>query len=582
MASKWVKVSDSGSRVIVDSKRKRVSQRQAQIVRASNRALAVRPDLASVLKKTGKRKRDDGCMSKCCSSFRKTILKNYSNFMKSGLPHRLLFSQDGQWTDFSQDVIDLVKEDFLAKKGATEVKFNGRHLMLDILHMIEVDLKTGVQKPIAWIDDTGSCFFPESYSSCHESHQCNKSEAMKDLELVEQESSMTPEINLHIEIDLNGPSSSNFEECIEESNVKRIKRDQEGYTDLQDRNLYNNRNQLGAKTDQLVEKTQQSDEDASPICESICRTLDPETVGSMFSRALSPALKVEIIDVKKCSGGIMEARLELFQKQIEITQKLRAKANVQYAWFASPTDALSSTVVYGLGHDGTKLGRYGYGVHLTTVDSAQNSATICDVDEKGVRYMVLCRVIVGNMELVFPGSKQFCPSDECFDTGVDNLQNPNHYVIWNMNMNTHIYPEYTVSFKMSPSAEGNLIVEGSRVDLSRVTTQDPQGPMQIDSSPSKLGMNGPQFQSVKGMSMEKVPSVGSSTSRAPNSPWMPFSKLFEAISDKVAPEDMRLVHVLYESLRGKKTSREEFIRKLRSIVGDQILRSTISSLQSRA
>lgn len=572
MASKWVKVSDNGSRVIVDSKRKRASQRQAQIVRASNRALAVRHDLASVLNKTRKRKRDDGCISKCCSSFTKTILKNYSNFMKSGLPQRLLFSQDGQWTDFSQDVIDLVKEDFLAKKGATEVKFNGRHLMLDILHMIEVDLKTGVQKPIAWIDDKGCCFFPESYSSCHESHQCSKSEAMKDFELVEQESSMTPEINLHIEIDLNGPSSSNFEECAEESNVKRIKPDEEGYTDLRDRDLYNS----------SVEKIQQSDEDASsPICE---RILDPETVGNMFIRGVSPALKVEIIDVKKCCGGIMEARLELFQKQIEITQKLRRKANVQYAWFASPTDALSSTVVYGLGLDGPKLGKYGYGVHLTAVDSAHNSATICDIDEKGVRYMVLCRVILGNMELVLPGSKQSYPSNECFDSGVDNLQNPNHYVVWNMNMNTHIYPEYAVSFKMSPSAEaGNLILEGSRVDLSRVTSQDPQGPIiQIDSSPSKLGMNSPQFQSVKAVSMEKVPSVGSSTSRAPNSPWMPFSKLFEAISDKVAPEDMRLVRVLYESLRGKKTSREEFIRKLRSIVGDQILRSTISSLQSRA
>ena len=162
MASKWVKVSDSGSRVIVDSKRKRASQHQAQIVRASNRALVVRPDLASVLKKIGKRKRDNDCMSNCCSSFGRTLLKNYSNFMKSGLPQRLLFSQDGQMTDFPQDVIDLVKDDLLAKKGTTKVKFNGYHLMLNILHMIEVDLKAGVQKPIAWIDDKGSCFFPES------------------------------------------------------------------------------------------------------------------------------------------------------------------------------------------------------------------------------------------------------------------------------------------------------------------------------------------------------------------------------------------------------------------------------------
>lgn len=87
---------------------------------------------------------------------------------------------------------------------------------------------------------------------------------------------------------------------------------------------------------------------------------------------------------------------------------------------------------------------------------------ICDVDEKGVEIqiqcMVLCRVILGNMEVVLPGSKQFYPSDECFDCGVDNLENPNHFVVWNMNMNTHIYPEYTLTFKMSPSltAQGSI------------------------------------------------------------------------------------------------------------------------------
>lgn len=33
---------------------------------------------------------------------------------------------------------------------------------------------------------------------------------------------------------------------------------------------------------------------------------------------------------------------------------------------------------------------------------------------------------------------------------------------------------------------GNLIIDGSKVDLSsRVTTRDPQGPLQMDSSPSK-------------------------------------------------------------------------------------------------
>ncbi|MFS7888430.1 putative WWE domain, poly(ADP-ribose) polymerase, catalytic domain, RST domain-containing protein [Helianthus anomalus] len=537
MASKWVKVSDGDSAIIVSPKRKSASQ----VAGASNRSLTVRP--SPLLNQTGKRKRDESF--KCFSS-RKSLLKNYLNFTKSGVLKHLLFSQDGQWNDFSQDVIDLVKEDFLAKKLSIEVKFNGRHVMLDILHMVEVDLKTGVQKPIAWIDDTGSCFFPESYSS-YESHQCGKSEAQNNVELAELESSITPEIKLRVEIELNGLSNNNFEECmgesnVQESNTKRAK---------VDHNLNERCKQLDSTADQFVEKIQQSDD---------CKTLDPETVRNMFIKDVDPALKVDIVDVKKCTGDIMESKLELFLKQLEITEKQRGKANVKYAWFMSPTDVNSSTVVYGLGHDGPKLGRYGYGVHLTAVNSPDNSATICDIDEKGVRCVVLCRVILGNTELVLPGSKQFYPSDESFDSGVDNLDNPKHYVVWNMNINTHIYPEYAVTVNTSPIAQGNL----------NITTQDPEGPMQVDSSPSK-----PEHVYV-----EKVPCVGSSTSKAPKSPWMPFSKLFEAISDKVAPDDMKLVHILYESLKVKKTSREEFIMKLRAIVGDQILRSTISSLQS--
>lgn len=70
--------------------------------------------------------------------------------------------------------------------------------------------------------------------------------------------------------------------------------------------------------------------------------------------------------------------------------------------------------------------------------------------------MVLCSVILGNVELILPGSKQFYPSDDCLDCGVDNLHNPKHYVVWNMNTKTHIYPVYAVSFMMSPTAEGSL------------------------------------------------------------------------------------------------------------------------------
>lgn len=68
--------------------------------------------------------------------------------------------------------------------------------------------------------------------------------------------------------------------------------------------------------------------------------------------------------------------------------------------------------------------------------------------------MLFCRVIMGNMEPLSPGTNQFHPSTEDFDSGVDDLQNPRHYIVWNMNMNTHIFPEFVVNFKVSSNAEG--------------------------------------------------------------------------------------------------------------------------------
>ncbi|KAI7744831.1 hypothetical protein M8C21_018223 [Ambrosia artemisiifolia] len=550
MSSKIVKVSANGRRIIVDPKRKIVTQCKAPLVGANNRSLSVR----SPLNKLGKRKRSNECKNKCSSCSRKTLLKNYSNFTRSGLPQRLLFSQDGDWVDFPQEIIDLVKEDFRAKKTSIEVKCSWCHFILDILHMVQIDLKTGAQKPIAWIDDAGKCVFPELYSSCHGNHE--------DLDV--GESSVTPEINLHLEIELNGLVNNKDEECVGESNVKRSKVDQEAPK---------NSRAL------LVEEKQKSDEYASPLCGPSFGTVDVETATHMFTSGIGQDIKINILDVKKCSSSFMEAKLELFQKQVEITQKLRGKANVQFGWFPVAGGAPPSGVLF-YGHNGPKLGKYGYGVHLAAVHSAHSSAMLCDIDEKGIRHMMLCRVILGNAEVVHAGSKQFYPSDHCFDSGVDDLQNPNNYVIWNINMNTHIFPECVVSFTMSPTIKGNVIAgnpvgEESRPDMSRVTTtHDPHGPpLNQDSSSNKMDRNSPQ--------LEKVQSVGSSTPKEPKSPWMPFAMLFEAISAKVAPNDMKLLHIFYESFRAKKMSREDFIKKLRSVVGDQILRSTISILQNK-
>lgn len=76
------------------------------------------------------------------------------------------------------------------------------------------------------------------------------------------------------------------------------------------------------------------------------------------------------------------------------------------------------------------------------------------VDEDGLRHLLLCRVIVGKAEEIPAGSNQFHPTSEEFDSGVDNLLSPNWFVIWPSHMNTHILPEFVVSFRTSPDIPG--------------------------------------------------------------------------------------------------------------------------------
>ncbi|GMQ04256.1 hypothetical protein CsSME_00049731 [Camellia sinensis var. sinensis] len=80
---------------------------------------------------------------------------------------------------------------------------------------------------------------------------------------------------------------------------------------------------------------------------------------------------------------------------------------------------------------------------------------------------------------------------------------------------------------------------------------------------------------------ERASNLCSSITRTPNSPWMPLPMLFAAISNKVPVNDMELIETNYELFRSKKISRDDFITKLRLIVGDTLLRSTITNLQSK-
>ncbi|KAL3497901.1 hypothetical protein ACH5RR_040633 [Cinchona calisaya] len=573
MESIRVKVVENGRRIAVDSQKGQASKSLAQVIRATSKKKSVRPDSISSFNKLGKRKRKDACKIKCQLHSRNSLLKNYSNFMKSSLPQRLLYHQNGEWVDFPQDIMDLVRTDFRTKNPAIELLLNGGPIMLDILYMVQVDLITGSQKPIAWIDEAGRCYFPEL---CFMSNKMHESEAKTDEAFVGTELNGAHEIKLHLEIDVNGLNNCNLEECVEESNVgvKKMKMEHESVkndiemadNDKQDMNS-------DAKLHHAV-----GDNYIHPKLETATKIMDAETIRNMFLMSVMPFFKVSISEINKCSSNLLQVRLELFEKQLEITKMFRGTSNVQYAWLPCSKDAVPSIMTYGLGHGLPEpKTKYGVGVHLSAVNCAYSSASYCDVDENGERHMVLCRVIVGNMELLQPGSQQYHPSSEKFDSGVDDLESPSHYIVWNMNMNTHIYPEYLVRFRIPPATEEAEVGEENRLDLSGVTSQEPQGQLQLDQTSVQLGRECPLSRN----SQKEAAGIGLSISKAPKSPWMRFAVLFEAISDKISTESMNLLHTYYELFRQKKISRDDFIIKLRLIAGDQLLKTTITSLQGK-
>ncbi|KAI5656357.1 hypothetical protein M9H77_25150 [Catharanthus roseus] len=580
MDSQWDIVVDNGSRIVVGSEKKQTSGLLTEVVGATGNKLSIPSDHNSSLFKLGKRNRGHECKTICKSDSKAVILKNYSNFMKSGPPQRLLFRQNGEWIDFPQKILNFVREEFQAKKTAIEVQFDGERGVLDILYMVLVDLKTGLQKPISWIDEAGSCYFPEIFHMNIGVHDY-QAEVDGDETAPGIEVQGGNQVKLQLEININGLTSSNLEECVEESNVnfKRVKFAQEsmeketGLPNNDKDNVDSERNLLNRFGDSKF-----AAEDASKELEAY-KFVDMDGVRNMFLMAMKPISNVSICEINKCSSNLMQIRLELFEKQVEITKKYRRNSNLRYAWLPCSKNAVSSILMYGLGHSVPEpKTKYGIGVHLNAVHCANASASYSDVDENGVQHILLCRVILGNVELLHSGSQQSHPSSEKFDSGVDDLENPSHYIIWHMNMNTHIYPEYVVSFRMPPVNKDAEVGEENRLDNSGVTSQEAQGQLLLDQSSVEMGKHD-QFNNN---SQKEVPgTVLNNPPKGPKSPWMSFASLFQAISEKISSRDMNLVRIHYEMLRCQKLSRDEFITKLRLIVGDQLLKSTVTNLQGK-
>ncbi|XP_047314331.1 probable inactive poly [ADP-ribose] polymerase SRO5 [Impatiens glandulifera] len=236
-----------------------------------------------------------------------------------------------------------------------------------------------------------------------------------------------------------------------------------------------------------------------------------------------------------CSNLIGQAKLQSFQIFVRaIEKKCSGNPNVKYAWFGGSKHELSKILSNGFSFSELDLKGFGRGVNLIPDCSSIDCLNSSRPDEEdGVRHVLLCRVILGKTEPIHPGSEQCYPSSDEFDSGVDNLLNPRKYIVWSCNMNTHIFPEYILSFKIpSPSSSPNGNQRSMRVHM-------------------------------------------------PTSPWMPFTSLIMVLSKFLPTNTIELISKHYKEHRERKISRHELIQRVRRIAGDKLLTEVIKSFRDK-
>ncbi|KAK1572349.1 hypothetical protein Q3G72_031250 [Acer saccharum] len=116
---------------------------------------------------------------------------------------------------------------------------------------------------------------------------------------------------------------------------------------------------------------------------------------------------------------------QIFEKAM--ANKCGGNSNLKFAWHAGSKQELCKIVERGFGKPKDN-GLYGHGVYFSPDDSAMECLKDSVVDEDGMQHLLLCCLILGKTEVVHPGSDQYHPSSEEFDSGVDNLTMPKHKV----------------------------------------------------------------------------------------------------------------------------------------------------------
>ncbi|XP_051150487.1 probable inactive poly [ADP-ribose] polymerase SRO3 isoform X2 [Andrographis paniculata] len=403
------------------------------------------------------------------------LIQNYSNFKRSAKPGRFMFYENGSWMDYPKELAEVMKLGFSEGKPMVEARVMGFNCLIDFFRMLEVELDSGNYRSISWIDvDAGAAL-----------------KSVDDVNISKRKRERNAD-----NVKMEGSSSS--------SNAKRRHVDVVG-TELDSPRWVKTR-VLGAEEKQY------------------------EVITNLFLtglQAVDPQAKVTSIHQCTRPGPMDKARREVFLKQMEIMERARGRSNVVFAWYGTSANGVENILLHGFGIP-TEMPRHkghGIGIHLSPIRIPGISAMLSDMDESGEKHIILCRVILGRCEKVEAGSQQLYPSSVEYDTGVDDLDRPKWYTVWHANMNTHILPEYVVSYK-------------------------PVNPFGI--------VNG--------------------AVNAPHSAEL-VAKLLFRLKTTLPPPRFQELQTIWASFKNGRLTKDLFMKQLRSAVGDDVLRSAIQEIR---
>ncbi|KAL7590625.1 hypothetical protein Lser_V15G41181 [Lactuca serriola] len=166
-------------------------------------------------------------------------------------------------------------------------------------------------------------------------------------------------------------------------------------------------------------------------------------------RSFENHVDVVAIHRKNYKWSVMdEARAEAFRRfATAVANRNGGDPNIRFGWYGGFREEIRDILCYGFRRLENSSSSYGRGVYFSPVNNSNASQKSIIADSDGAMHVLLCRLILGKLEPIPFGSQIDHPTSTEFNSGVDDLSSPKRYIIWEPYMNTFVLPLFIVTFK---------------------------------------------------------------------------------------------------------------------------------------